>query len=158
MSAPVAIDDHSSYPARLFALVRLSLSQLVRPPSHARRAEAARRLARHSLLAIVVVGGVIVVLMAGFDAREIGMMPSRGTPGLWPVRILTDFGKDSYVLSLLGTMLVVVALVAPALRGSSRVRLLGFGLRYDVATRIEGYNISQGRAILITIFRSEGSE
>jgi len=32
------------------------------------------------------------------------------------------------------------------------------GLRYDVATRIEGYNISQGRAILITIFRSEGSE
>ena len=32
------------------------------------------------------------------------------------------------------------------------------GLRYHVATRIEGYNISQGRAILITIFRSEGSE
>jgi len=129
MSAPVAIDEHSSYPARLFALVSLSLSQLVRPPSHARRAEAARRLARHSLLAIVIVGGVIVLLMAGFDAREIGMMPPRNTPGLWPVRILTDFGKDSYVLSLLGTMLVVVALVAATLRGSSRVRLLGFGLR-----------------------------
>jgi len=129
MSALAAIDDHSSYPARLFALVLLSLSQLVRPPSPARRAEAARRLARHSLLAIVVVGGVIVVLMAGFDAREIGMMPPRGAPGLWPVRILTDFGKDSYVLSLLATMLVVVALVAASLRGTSQARLLGFGLR-----------------------------
>jgi undecaprenyl-diphosphatase len=129
MSAPVAIDEHSSYPARLFALVSLSLSQLVRPPSHARRAEAARRLARHSLLAIVIVGGVIVLLMAGFDAREIGMMPPRNTPGLWPVRILTDFGKDSYVLSLLATMLVVVALAAATLQGTSQVRLLGFGLR-----------------------------
>jgi len=129
MSAPVAIDEHSSYPARLFALVRLSLSQLVRPPSHVRRAEAARGLARHSLLAIVVVGGVIVVLMAGFDAREIGMMPPRGTPGLWPVRILTDFGKDKYVLSLLATMLVIGALVAATLRGTSQARLLGFGLR-----------------------------
>jgi membrane-associated phospholipid phosphatase len=129
MSAPVAIDEHSSYPARLFALVSLSFSQLVRPPSHARRAEAARRLARHSLLAIVIVGGVIVVLMAGFDAREIGMMPPRGAPGLWPVRILTDFGKDSYVLSVLGTMLVIVALVAASLRGTSQAWLLGFGLR-----------------------------
>jgi membrane-associated phospholipid phosphatase len=129
MPVPVAIDEHSSYPARLFALVSLSLSQLVRPPSHARRAEAARKLARHSLLAIVVVGGFIVVLMAGFDAREIGMMPPRGTPGLGPVRILTDFGKDSYVLSLLAAMLVAVALVAATLRGTSQARLLGVGLR-----------------------------
>jgi hypothetical protein len=128
MPVPVAIDEHSSYPARLFALVSLSLSQLVRPPSHARRAEAARKLARHSLLAIVVIGGLIVVLMAGFDAREIGMMPPRGTPGLGPVRILTDFGKDSYVLSLLAAMLVAVALVAATLRGTSQARLLGVGL------------------------------
>jgi membrane-associated phospholipid phosphatase len=129
MPVPVAIDEHSNYPARFFALVSLSLSQLVRPPSHARRAEAARRLARHSLLAIVVVGGFIIVLMAGFDAREIGMMPPRGTPGLWPVRILTDFGKDSYVLFLLAVTLVVVALVAATLRGTSQARLLNFGLR-----------------------------
>jgi undecaprenyl-diphosphatase len=129
MPVPVVIDEQSSYPARLFVLVRLSLSQLVRPPSHARRAEAARRLARHSLLAIAVVAGIIVVLMAGFDAREIGMMPPRGTASLWPVRILTDFGKDSYVLSLLAMMLIIVALVAATLRGSSQVRLLGFGLR-----------------------------
>ncbi len=32
------------------------------------------------------------------------------------------------------------------------------GLRYNVATRIDGYNLSQGRAISIAIFRSEGTE
>jgi 4-amino-4-deoxy-L-arabinose transferase-like glycosyltransferase len=32
------------------------------------------------------------------------------------------------------------------------------GLRYNVATRIEGYNLSQGRAVSIAIFRSEGTE
>jgi 4-amino-4-deoxy-L-arabinose transferase-like glycosyltransferase len=32
------------------------------------------------------------------------------------------------------------------------------GLRYNVARRIDGYNISQGRAISIAIFRSEGTE
>ena len=28
-------------------------------------------------------------------------MPPRGTPSLWPVRILTDFGKSAYVLWVL---------------------------------------------------------
>ena len=37
-------------------------------------------------------------------------------------------------------------------------RAEAIGLRYDVAARIDGYNISQGRAILITIFRSEGTK
>jgi 4-amino-4-deoxy-L-arabinose transferase-like glycosyltransferase len=37
-------------------------------------------------------------------------------------------------------------------------RAEAIGLRYNVATRIEGYNISQGRAISIAIFRSEGTE
>jgi 4-amino-4-deoxy-L-arabinose transferase-like glycosyltransferase len=37
-------------------------------------------------------------------------------------------------------------------------RAEAIGLRYDVASRIEGYNISQGRMISIAIFRSEGTE
>lgn len=37
-------------------------------------------------------------------------------------------------------------------------RAEAIGLRYNVATRVEGYNISQGRAISIAIFRSEGTE
>jgi 4-amino-4-deoxy-L-arabinose transferase-like glycosyltransferase len=37
-------------------------------------------------------------------------------------------------------------------------RAEAIGLRYNVATRIDGYNISQGKAISISIFRSEGTE
>lgn len=32
------------------------------------------------------------------------------------------------------------------------------GLRYNVATRVEGYNFSQGKSISIAVFRSEGTE
>jgi hypothetical protein len=38
------------------------------------------------------------------------------------------------------------------------LRAEAIGLRYNVASRIEGYNISQGRAITVSIFRSEGTE
>jgi 4-amino-4-deoxy-L-arabinose transferase-like glycosyltransferase len=37
-------------------------------------------------------------------------------------------------------------------------RAEAIGLRYNVATRIEGYNFSQGKAVSISIFRSEGTE
>src|SRR3954471_5578607 len=37
-------------------------------------------------------------------------------------------------------------------------RAEAIGLRYNVANRIDGYNISQGRAISIAIFRSEDTE
>jgi membrane-associated phospholipid phosphatase len=129
MSAQTGIGEHSNYLARLFTLMRLSLWQLVRPPSHSKRAEAARRLARHALLSTAIVSFAIVALMVWFDAREIGLMPPRGSAGLWPVRILTDFGKDTYILALLGATLVFIALVAAALDGFSQNRLLGFGLR-----------------------------
>ncbi len=129
MSAQAGIGYPSNYFAGLFALVRMSLWQIVRPPSHSRRAEAARRLARHSLLITAIVSAAIVALMVWLDAREIGWMPPRGTPGLWPVRILTEFGKDAYVLLLLAATVLVVALVAAALRGTSRAQWLGFGLR-----------------------------
>ena len=47
-----------------------------------------------SLWLTAVLGVAIIVLMYALDAWEIGLMPTRGTPGLWSVRILTDFGKD----------------------------------------------------------------
>lgn len=37
-------------------------------------------------------------------------------------------------------------------------RAEAIGLRYAVGDRIEGYNISQGRAISVAVFRSEGTE
>src|ERR1700761_7176781 len=67
--------------------------------------------------------------MIWVDAWEIAAMPPRGTPGLWPFRILTDFGKDSNVLALTAVLLLTAALVAPALHGSARRRLLAVGVR-----------------------------
>jgi membrane-associated phospholipid phosphatase len=129
MSARAGVGYSSNYFSALFAMARRSVAQLVRPPSHSRRAEAARRLGRHSLLITAIVGAAIIALMYGLDAREIGLMPPRGSAGLWPVRILTDFGKSAYVLLSLAGALFVVAIISPRLRGTSRSLLLSFGTR-----------------------------
>jgi len=128
MSAPAVIDSHN-YVSRFVALAWLSLVQLVRAPSHSRRAEAARRAARHILLLAGGVGVAIIALMYVLDAWEIGLMPPRGTASLWWVRILTDFGKDEYVLAILAAFLIAVAIISPALRGIQRSLLLGLGTR-----------------------------
>ena len=65
--------------------------------------------------------------MSLLDAHEIGWMPQRGTPSLWPLRILTDFGKSEYVLWRWPGSLFVVAIVAPALARHRRALLLGLG-------------------------------
>jgi membrane-associated phospholipid phosphatase len=112
---------------QVFALFRLSVVRLVRPPQAPLRAEAARRLRQHALVLTALGAVVVVALMLTFDAFEIGLMPPRGTPSLWPVRILTDFGKDVYVLSLLAAALLAIGLVVPLLHGPPRKRLQRFG-------------------------------
>ena len=129
MSTQAAVGEPSNYFSRLFVLVRMSATQLVRPPSHSRRAEAARKSARHVLLLVAILGAAIITLMYALDVTEIGLMPPRGTLSLWPVRILTDFGKSAYVLWLLAGMLFAVAIISPRLRATSRSVLLGFGTR-----------------------------
>jgi undecaprenyl-diphosphatase len=129
MSARGEIDASSNYITRLSLFAWLSLAQLVRAPSHSRRAEAARRWARHSLFLAAGIGVAIIVLMYMLDATEIGWMPPRGTAWLWPVRILTDFGKAAYVLWPLAATLVLIALLFPRARGMARAVLLGFGTR-----------------------------
>jgi membrane-associated phospholipid phosphatase len=129
MSAPTDVAESKNYVARLLTLAWLSLAQLVRAPSHSRRAEAGRRAARHILLLAALIGLAIIVLMYALDAWEIAQMPARGTPSLWWVRILTDFGKDEYVLGALAVLLIVVAIAAAAMRGIQRSLLLGLGTR-----------------------------
>lgn len=129
MSASTSTAPRPGYPAQLLAVSRHALAQLARTPSHSRRAEAARKLARHSLWLSAAGAALIILLMVAFDQTEIQLMPARGTPGLWPIRILTDFGKDEYVLSMLGGVLVVLALVAAGLHGNRRALLLGLGTR-----------------------------
>ena len=129
MPATTDMEPRPGYPAQLLTVAGRALAQLVRSPSHSRRAEAARKLARHSLWLSIAGAAAVIALMLVFDRTEIQLMPSRGAPGLWPIRILTDFGKDENVLSVLGVVLVGVALVAAGLRGTRRALLLGLGTR-----------------------------
>ena len=155
MPANSVAGEPRNYASRFLKLTGLSLAQLVRSPSHSRRAEAARRAARQVLWLSAGLGTAIVVLMYAIDAWEIAQMPKRGTPSLWWVRILTDFGKDEYVLALLGGSLVVVAIVSPALRGIQRSLLLGLGTRLqfifcavavsNLVTEVLKFGIGRGR-------------
>src|SRR4030088_1494810 len=129
MPARGEISASSNYFTRLGLFAWLSLAALVRAPSHSRRAEAARRWARHSLWLSVGIGAAIIVLMYALDATEIGWMPPRGTAWLWPVRILTDFGKAAYVLWPLAAILLAIALLFSRARGTARAVLVGFGIR-----------------------------
>jgi membrane-associated phospholipid phosphatase len=155
MAAPPAVGESKNYFARFGTLAWVSLAQLVRSPSHSRRAEAARRAARHVLWLSAGLGAAIIVLMYAIDAWEIAQMPKRGTPSLWWLRILTDFGKDEYVLTVLAALLIAVALVSPALRGIQRSLLLGLGTRLqfifwavafsNLITEVLKYCIGRGR-------------
>jgi undecaprenyl-diphosphatase len=129
MPASTNIAPRAGYPTQLLAVSWHALAQLVRTPSHSRRAEAARKLARHSLWLSVAGAALVIALMLAFDQTEIQLMPARGAPGLWPIRILTDFGKDEYVLSVLGVALVTLAFAAAGLHGTRRALLLGLGTR-----------------------------
>jgi membrane-associated phospholipid phosphatase len=128
MTVPAVLESRN-YFSRLLMLAWPSLVQLVRSPSHSRRAEAARRAARHVLLLAAVIGIAIIALMYALDAWEISQMPKRGSSGLWWMRILTDFGKDEYVLGALAVLLIAIAIIAPAMRGIQRSLLLGLGTR-----------------------------
>ena len=155
MAAKAVVSDSRNYFARFMMLSWLSLAQLVRSPSHSRRAEAGRRAARHVLWLTAGLGAAVIVLMYAIDVWEIGQMPKRGTPSLWWMRILTDFGKDEYVLAALGALLIVIALVSPALRGIQRSLLLGLGTRLqflffavavsNLVTEVLKYIVGRGR-------------
>src|SRR5271167_2543712 len=129
MSIQSGAEQSAGYLSRFFTIVSTSVTQLIRAPSQPHRTEARRALARHALLTFAVAIVLVAALMIWFDAQEIALMPSRGTASLWPFRILTDFGKDNYVLLLLAVLLLAVLLAAPALHGSTERRLLAIGLR-----------------------------
>jgi membrane-associated phospholipid phosphatase len=124
MSAPSVISETGNYPSQLYALIGRSAAQLVRAPTTPHRAEAVRRLRTHAFWLVGIGAILVIALMFGFDATEIALMPPRGAPSAWPARAITDFGKDSYVLTSLGAALIVMALAFPLMRGGARGRLL----------------------------------
>jgi 4-amino-4-deoxy-L-arabinose transferase-like glycosyltransferase len=124
------------------------------------------------LLAIGVYGIVLPSLTTLFPSAEVARA-LRNVVCVGPKAAAAGFHEPSLVfMTGTGTLLTDGSGAADFLgQGSCRFALVeqrserGFvqraeaiGLRYNVATRIEGYNISQGRAISIAIFRSEGTE
>jgi len=85
---------------------------------------------------------------AGFHEPSLVFMTGTST-------LLTD---GSGAADFLGHGSCRFALVEQRSERTFAQRAEAIGLRYNVADRIEGYNISQGRAISIAIFRSEGTE
>jgi 4-amino-4-deoxy-L-arabinose transferase-like glycosyltransferase len=69
--------------------------------------------------------------------------------------LLTD---GSGAADFLGHGACRFALVEARSERAFALRAQAIGLRYNVATRIEGYNFSQGKAISVAVFRSEGTE
>lgn len=127
MNAPDGMPTTDGYGARLAATTWQPLVRLLRSPQTPVVADGAHRTWRQLCLLDGVGIILVLLLMAGFDATEIGLMPARGTPSLWWVKILTDFGKDTYVLSLLAVAIVAVAAVAPFWPQLSRPRLFALG-------------------------------
>src|SRR5262245_14511079 len=110
MNLPAGIAETQPYASQLFALAGQSARRLSRAPTAPYRAEAVRRLGWQSLWLIGGGAALVVILMFTFDAAEIAMMPPRKSPDLWPVAILTDFGKDEYVLTALAAAAIIMAI------------------------------------------------
>lgn len=100
------------------------------PPAHSHRFDARRRLARHWLWTVMLGGAVIVALMVLVDVPEIRLMPPRGTASLWPVRIITDFGKSNYVLMALGLGTCLVFVSSVFVQSTARTRMLALSGRF----------------------------
>ncbi|MCR6734381.1 MAG: phosphatase PAP2 family protein [Afipia sp.] len=119
----------ANYLVQLGSDARQSVTRLVRAPSHSRRAEARRALARRWLGLAMLTAIAITVLMFAADVAVIRLMPPRGTPGLWPIRHFTDLAKSEYVMAVLAIVLIAVLLLMPRLSGVSRSVLVAFGVR-----------------------------
>ena len=85
---------------------------------------------------------------AGFHEPSLVFMTGTGT-------LLTD---GSGAADFLGQGSCRFALVESRSERGFVQRAEAIGLRYNAASRIEGYNISQGKSVSIAIFRSEGTE
>jgi undecaprenyl-diphosphatase len=143
MPAKSGIDDASGYLVNVMVVMWLSIVRVLRSPSHSRRADAARRLSRRLLLLTTIVALLIIALMFVVDAPEIRLMPPRGTASLWPVKIITDFGKSTYVLWFLAALLLLAAIVIPIAQGRARTVLIGLG------TRVQYIFLSVAIAVLV---------
>jgi hypothetical protein len=124
------------------------------------------------MLAFVVYGVVVPSLTPLFPSAEIARA-LRNVTCVGPKAASAGYHEPSLVfMTGTSTLLTDGSGAADFLKqGSCRFALIeqrsernfvqraeAIGLRYKVGARIDGYNFSQGRAISISIFRSEGTE
>jgi 4-amino-4-deoxy-L-arabinose transferase-like glycosyltransferase len=123
-------------------------------------------------LAIAVYGAVLPSLQTLFPSAEIARA-LRNVVCVGPKAAAAGFQEPSLVF-MTGTSTLLTdgsgaadflnqgtcrfAVVERVAERSFVQRAEAIGLRYNVAKRIDGYNISQGRSVAISIFRSEGTE
>lgn len=131
-----------------------SVTRLVRAPSHSRRAEARRALARRWIGVAALTALAIGILMFAVDVATIKQMPARGTASLWWLRIFTDFGKSSYVLWALAGLLFVILLVLPLLGDVLRSILIAFGVRIQYLFFAVLFAVLCGEVLKLIIGRS----
>src|SRR5664279_1343449 len=124
------------------------------------------------ILAMAVYGGVVPALMPLFPSAEIARAlrnvvcvgPKAAGAGFHEPSLVFMTGTETLLTDgsgaadFLGQGSCRFALVEQRSERGFAQRAEAIGLRYNVATRIDGYNISQGRAISIAIYRSEGTE
>src|ERR1700744_3685403 len=124
MPAPTTGGEAEGYITRLYRLVSSSIGQLTAPSSDPNAKQAPRKFRRQVLILMAIGAIAVVVLIFTVDLPEIKLMPPRKSPMLWPVRILTDFGKAAFVLWSIFALLVATTLVAAGARDAVRDRLL----------------------------------
>ncbi|HEY3678885.1 MAG TPA: phosphatase PAP2 family protein [Bradyrhizobium sp.] len=124
MAAPSTTEPSAGYLARLARNVTSAVAHLMRSPSDPRAAEAARKFRRDAFILMATGAIAVAVLMLWVDLPEIKLMPPRNEPSLWPVRILTDFGKAAFVMWTIAALLLAVTLAAPGARQALQPRLL----------------------------------
>lgn len=129
MAAGTGATHRGNYLTKLVSVAWQSAARLVRAPSHSRRAEARRALARRWLMLATLTAILIGSLMFAVDVAAIKLMPARGTASLWPVRHFTDLAKSEYVMWALAGVLLLTWLVIPRLNGVARAHLIAFGVR-----------------------------
>jgi 4-amino-4-deoxy-L-arabinose transferase-like glycosyltransferase len=123
-------------------------------------------------LAVSIYGVVIPALTPLFPSAEIARAlrnvvcvgPKAAAAGFHEPSLVFMTGTDTLLTDgsgaadFLGQGTCRFALVESRTERSFVQRAEAIGLRYNAPTRIDGYNISQGKAISIAIFRSEGTE
>jgi len=129
MAADISGRHPVNYVAGVGSVAWQSVARLVRAPSHSRRADARRALARRWLGLAALTALAIGILMVTADVTTIKLMPARGTASLWPLRLFTELGKSTYVLWALAGGLLVILLMLPRLAGHARQVLIAFGVR-----------------------------